>query len=112
MMNSNASLQVRAAAELELRRRRKHTRPDYRAQLKILDNQTLELIPFVWNKAQADYAENRTGRDLLLKARQLGFSTFIQAENFAEAIERTTLSATLAHDDATTQKVYDNLDVP
>lgn len=91
---------------------------DVRGKLRILDK-NLKLIPFTPNDVQQHYAAHRTGRDLILKARQLGFSTYIQAENFAEAITHTTLSATLAHDDATTQKLrrmarrfYDNLADP
>lgn len=91
---------------------------DWRAHLRILDK-SLQVVPFTPNIVQADYAQRRTGRDLILKARQLGFSTFIQAENFAEALSHTTLSATLAHDDATTQKLrrmadrfYHHLDNP
>lgn len=35
-----------------------------------------------YNKAQQHFLENHTRRDLILKARQLGFSTMIQAEFF------------------------------
>jgi hypothetical protein len=108
----------RAALELERRKRRKRMTPDYRSSLRIL-NKNLQLVPFKPNAVQQDYAQKRTQRNLILKARQLGFSTSIQAEHFAEAITHTTLSATLAHDDATTQKLrrmadrfWSNLDNP
>lgn len=72
--------------------------------LKILDKRNM-LIPFRWNKAQLDFHANRTGRDLILKARQLGFSTLIQGEMFRRAVTGTHTTMTLAHDSDTTQKL-------
>lgn len=86
--------------------------------LQILNKQN-RLITYTPNAAQADFLRKRTGRDLVLKARQLGFSTAIQADHFLSAITRTTMAATLAHDDPTTQKLrrmakrfYDSLSSP
>ena len=82
--------------------------------LKILDKQK-KLIPFNWNKAQQHFHANRTGRDLVLKARQLGFSTYIQGEMFRREVTSTRAAITLAHDNDTTQmlrrmadRFYDN----
>lgn len=82
--------------------------------LKVLDK-SKRLVPFHWNKAQKDFHSKRTGRDLILKARQLGFSTYIQGELFRRAVTKTTTSITLAHDGDTTTKMrmmadrfYDN----
>jgi len=72
--------------------------------LKILNKQK-QLVPLIYNPAQAHFMKNRTGRDLILKARQLGFSTAIQGELFRRAITGTTTSMTMAHDDGTTQKL-------
>jgi len=69
--------------------------------LKILNKQK-ELRPFVWNRAQAHFMAHRTGRDLILKARQLGFSTLIQGEMFRRTVTSTRSTITLAHDDTTT----------
>jgi hypothetical protein len=77
---------------------------DVRSHLHIMDK-TASLIPFVPNKAQLHFREHRTGRDLILKARQLGFSTEIQSSQFVEAITETILCATLAHDSDTTAKL-------
>lgn len=60
---------------------------------------------FRWNAAQRDFHTNRTGRDLILKARQLGFSTYIQGELFRRAVTSTRTTMTMAHDDETTQKL-------
>lgn len=59
----------------------------------------------MWNKAQFHFHQNRTGRDLLLKARQLGFSTYVQGELFRRTIKKTRTTITLAHDADTTQKL-------
>jgi hypothetical protein len=75
-----------------------------RQYLHIMDK-SASLIPFTPNKAQLHFREHRTGRDLILKARQLGFSTEIQSSQFVEAITETILCATLAHDSDTTAKL-------
>ena len=82
--------------------------------LKIL-NKKKELQPLIWNRAQADFQAHRTGRDLILKARQLGFSTLIQGEMFRRTVTGTRSTITLAHDDTTTgllrrmaDRYYDN----
>jgi hypothetical protein len=77
---------------------------EIRPHLKIL-TKDVQLVPFVPNRAQAHFLEHRTGRDLILKARQLGISTAIQADYFTTAITQTSLQATLAHDNPTTQKL-------
>lgn len=72
--------------------------------LRILDKDK-RLVPFKWNKAQAHFYEHRTGHDLILKARQLGFSTLIQGEMFRKTVTSTQTTITLAHDAETTQKL-------
>lgn len=72
--------------------------------LKILDKDK-SLVSFKWNKAQAHFYEHRTGHDLILKARQLGFSTLIQGEMFRKTVTSTQTTITLAHDAETTQKL-------
>lgn len=49
--------------------------------------------------------KHRTGRDIILKARQHGFSTLIQALIYQSAITRTTTAITLSHESETTQKL-------
>ena len=73
-------------------------------RLYILDKDRL-LVPFVWNRAQRHFHEHRTRRDLILKARQLGFSTYIQGEMFRRLTTRTSTTITMAHDAETTQKL-------
>lgn len=82
--------------------------------LKIL-NKDKVLVPLKWNKAQRDFYSHRTGHDLVLKARQLGFTTQIQGELFRRAVTRTTNSLTLTNLGDATAKIrmmadrfYDN----
>jgi hypothetical protein len=72
--------------------------------LKILDKEK-QLVPLIWNAAQLDFQAHRTGRDLILKARQLGFSTLVQGELFRRTITSTRTTITLAHDSESTQKL-------
>jgi hypothetical protein len=75
-----------------------------REHLKIRDKEK-RLLPLRWNKAQRHFHEHRTRRDLILKARQLGFSTYVQGEMFRRLVTSTRTTMTMAHDDETTQKL-------
>ncbi len=58
-----------------------------------------QVIPFRLNWAQIDYFEHRTQWDIILKARQLGFTTEISALFFADTLLRpNTTSLLVAHD--------------
>ena len=70
--------------------------------LKILDKDKA-LRPLKWNRAQVHYHANQTGRDLILKARQLGFSTYVQGEMFRRTVTGTRATVTISHKDETTQ---------
>lgn len=72
--------------------------------LRILDKEK-NLKPLHWNEAQSHFHANRTGRDLILKARQLGFSTYVQGEMYRRSVTGTRTTMTMAHDDETTQKL-------
>ena len=70
--------------------------------LRILDRDK-RLIPLTFNSVQRDFLRKRTRRDIVLKARQLGFSTFLQADLFRVEITSTVTTLTLTHLDTTTQ---------
>jgi len=57
------------------------------------------------NSVQKAIHHNTRGRDIILKPRQKGVSTYIQALLFKLAITRSVNTATLAHDDDTTQRL-------
>jgi hypothetical protein len=68
-------------------------------QIQTKEDQIISLVP---KSAQSHFLEHRTGRDLILKARQLGLSTIIQGSMFIEAVTNRVRCATLAHDDVST----------
>lgn len=76
------------------------------ADLHILDSHQ-HLLPLTLNAAQQRLLETLTGRDLVLKARQLGISTAVQAAYFVAAVNGTARISTLAHDKEATQKLRD-----
>lgn len=63
------------------------------------------LVPYIPNRMQIDLASRLTGRDLVLKYRQGGASTFFVAHYFKKAITQRARIAIMAHDSATTQKL-------
>lgn len=79
-----------------------------------------QIVPFIPKPAQVDFyrkiQESDSRFHLLVKARQMGFSTLIQAWQFHEVCIRPLRAVTMAHDSDTTSKLrqmaklyYDNL---
>lgn len=66
--------------------------------LKILDKDG-NLIPLKWNTVQRSIYPRLTGRDLIVKARQMGVSTMIQGEIFRRLVTTTTRALSLSKDD-------------
>lgn len=97
------SLQAEKARRF-IDRKRRITAQDF--TLYILDKQQRQAT-FTPNRIQSDYYANRTGQDIILKARQTGISTGIQAHLFQVALTQTAKIGVLAHDDQTTQKLRD-----
>lgn len=73
-------------------------------ELSIIDKDG-QIVAYAPNAVQRHFRAHRTHRDLILKARQVGISTEIQAGQFRTAVTRSSLQATLAHDTDTTQKL-------
>jgi len=64
-------------------------------------------IPLRFNPPQVDYYRDQTRRDLILKPRQLGFTTQIESLFFADTIlVANTTSVMLAHDMESTQQLF------
>lgn len=83
--------------------------------LKIQDK-GMRTVPLAYNPTQLHYLTHRTPRDLILKPRQIGFTTAIQAENFRYCTTRPESIITLGKDDENTKEIrriwkffYDNL---
>ncbi len=64
-------------------------------------NKNLEEVPFKLNKIQASYAKEMSSKDIILKARQEGFSTYILATFFADFILRENSSSVVVADKQT-----------
>ena len=77
-----------------------------------------KLIKFKKNKAQEYFEKHKTGRDIILKARQLGFTTYIQLNYLEKALYYpNSVSATIADKAENANKIFrigklawDNLD--
>lgn len=65
------------------------------------------IIPFRYNLAQEDYDRRRTSRDLILKPRQLGFTTLICGLFFADALlRRGTTCAMIGQNMKSTEQIF------
>lgn len=83
--------------------------------LKIQDKE-MRTIRLVHNPVQTHYLMNRSPRDIILKPRQKGITTLIQAEFFRYTTTRPASTITLGKDDENTKEIrriwkffYDNL---
>ena len=77
---------------------------DIEDNLYIVDKKD-NLVQYIPNAMQADLASNLTGRDLVLKYRQGGASTFMVIEKFVKAVTERSRIGIMAHDSDTTQKL-------
>jgi hypothetical protein len=64
-----------------------------------IQNKDGDIVPLQLNRAQRELIDNMTGRDIVLKARQLGVSTVIQAWHFYQQMQGNYRTNTLCHDD-------------
>jgi len=85
---------------------RRDPRPWIEANLQIRTKER-EIIPFRFNAPQMDYYAQRTVRDIILKPRQLGFTTQISGLFFADTLLRpNTTSVMLAHNLESTEQIF------
>lgn len=75
---------------------------EFCAQYLIIQNKQGELVPLQLNRAQRELIDHLTGHDIVLKARQLGVSTVIQAWLFWQQLRGGVRSSTLCHEDELT----------
>ncbi len=65
------------------------------------------LVPFRFRPAQAHWYQRRAGRDVILKARQLGFTSLICALYFADTVLRPHVSSVMvAHDLESAERIF------
>ena len=76
------------------------------AMLKIRDKHG-HLRQFILNRAQQDLERRSTNRNIVLKARQLGVTTYVAARFFISRITREgTLSVQVAHDQRSAEEIF------
>jgi hypothetical protein len=111
LMQSEAAVDYRSIARRAIQRQRAGASaiPDdfasFAAQHLWIINKAGQWQRLVLNDIQLDLVSKLTGRDLILKPRQVGTSTLMRALVFYESIRGTTSSAAMAHDSETTQKL-------
>ncbi len=70
-------------------------------------NKFQQKVKFTPNRAQVHYLQNRTGRDYVLKARQLGFTTLEQLRKLERALLEPNIAvATIAHQKDKTEDIF------
>lgn len=75
-----------------------------------IPNKSGEDVDFILNQEQVDFIENRLGRDIIAKARQLGFSTLILAIFLARCMMyRNRKCVIVSHDTTATQKLLERI---
>lgn len=76
------------------------------ALLKVRDKNG-RLVPLVANRAQKQFERRHGSRNIVLKARQLGMTTWVAARFFIDTITRPgTLSVQIAHDQTSAEEIF------
>jgi len=86
----------------------------------LIDDRNGNIIPFEYNLAQQMMDAAKTGRDLVVKAGQLGSTTYWLAQGFKKVItEENTTAVVVAHEEFLTQRllntiqvIYDRMPIP
>lgn len=63
-------------------------------------------VRFLLNQTQQKLERERTGRDLILKARQEGVSSYYEADQFISCIRRPTNAALISHEKDATRRLF------
>ena len=94
------------AAKRELERQLKEIRDLDYEDLKIRDKQG-ELVPLQRNKAQIQFEASAGGRNIVLKARQVGITTWVAARFFLFTIQNPgTMTVQVAHDHSSAEAIF------
>jgi hypothetical protein len=65
------------------------------------------LIPLRPNRAQSEFSRNHTKRSIVLKARQLGITTYVAARFFIQTITQPgTVTVQVAHDQESAEEIF------
>ena len=87
------------------------TRPTLREVLMLqclrIRGKDRSLVPLFPNQAQREYEQRHSSKNIVLKARQLGITTYVAARFFIETITQPgTLSAQVAHDWESAEEIF------
>jgi hypothetical protein len=70
-------------------------------------NKKRGLVPLNLNRAQREFAGTCTNRNIVLKARQMGITTYIAARFFIQTITRPgTMTVQVAHDQESAEEIF------
>ena len=70
-------------------------------------SKTRGLVPLILNRAQREYSEHCSKRNIVLKARQLGMTTYVAARFFIQTIlQPGTVSVQVAHDQESAEEIF------
>lgn len=70
-------------------------------------NKNGELVPLTLNRAQAEYSRNCTRKNIVLKARQLGITTYVAGRFFIHTITRPgTMTVQVAHNQESAEEIF------
>jgi len=70
-------------------------------------SKTRGLIPLKLNRAQLEFSRNHTKRSIVLKARQLGITTYVAARFFVQTITQPgTVTVQVAHDQDSAEEIF------
>jgi Terminase RNaseH-like domain len=70
-------------------------------------NKACGLIPLTPNRAQREYARRSSKRNIVLKARQLGMTTYVAARFFVQTITQPgTVTVQVAHDQESAEQIF------
>jgi hypothetical protein len=90
----------------EIMRLREDPRPWIQQHL-VIRTRDSRIVPFRFNPVQADYWGRRTSRDIVLKPRQLGFTTLICGLFFADTVlQHSITSVIVAHDMDSAKRIF------
>jgi len=84
---------------------------DFCERYLVVQNKAGEIVPLALNRAQQQLVRQLTGRDIVLKARQLGMSTVIQAWLFYQQMRGGARTSTLCHEDELTSTLRRMVDL-
>jgi hypothetical protein len=106
--SGKASSRTRAVAPAPYKPAQDETVRDLliRSLLKVR-NKARGLVPLIPNRAQREFAASCTHRNIVLKARQMGITTYVAARFFVQTITRPgTMTVQVAHDQESAEEIF------